>query len=156
MCEWSLVLLYAYTECLCTHSTTGRECYVRTSSETCLCINMGSQMYCFWLGGVRLKWEMHCKASTMNAATTPPPTPTSPVSIIFLNVLWLLVVGDHLFCAKHAFAEMGDMHITFGHEYGIKVWYISQSPNPKQKSVCQHCYTHMHARAHMYTCARNI
>jgi len=118
----SLICIYRM---LCTHSTTGHECYFHTNSETCLCINMGSQMHCFWLGRIRLKWEVHCKASTMN--TTP-----SPVSIIVLNVLWL--VGDHMFCAKHAFVEMGDTHITFCHEYGLQVWFAS-------------IFTHVHARA---------
>jgi hypothetical protein len=56
-----------------------------------------------------------------------------------------VAVGDDLFCAKRTFPEMDDMHTIIGHEYGLQVWYISWSPIPKWKSVCQHCYTHTHS-----------
>lgn len=93
----------------------------------------------FWLGWVRLKWEVHSKASTMNAFATAPSS-----SMMFLNVLWL-AVGDHLFCAKHAFAEMGDMHIIFGNEDGLQVWYMPghQIPN---REVFASVVTHTHMR----------
>jgi hypothetical protein len=54
-------------------------------------------------------------------------------------------VGDHLFCAKHAFAEMGDMHIIFGNEDGLQVWYMPghQIPN---REVFASVVTHTHMR----------
>ena len=53
-----------------------------------------------------------------------------------------VAVGDHLFCAKHTFAEMGGMHIIFGlhthtHIYIYKYIYLV---------VHTHTHTHTHIR----------
>jgi hypothetical protein len=80
----------------------------------------------------------------MNAATKPPPgkhdVPECAVTVS---------VGDHLFCAKHTFAEMDDMHIIFGHEYGLKSGTFPSHQIPNRKvfaSIVTHTYARTRAR----------
>lgn len=126
--------------------TTPLECYVHTCSETCLCVNVGSEMHLFLLVGGG-SFEMKCIARL--PLTTPPPQPPLP-SMMFLNVLWetiCSVQNTHLLrwviCTSSLAMNMDFKSGAFpGH----------QIPNGKVfASIVTYIHTHTHT---VYTHAR--